>query len=322
MADSDDLNAALSGDKDLAGRDLRGANLSGKDLRNADFTKARMNDVNLDGANLSGAILSGASLFGASARRSILIDATIFATVFQSTDFSDSVCRGARFEACAFGGESIFSGADLRGASIEYCSVQEGARFEGSVVDGTTRFENTEIVRKLAADATFRYYRVERGKLVRRDDTESNTIVDVDSSRTLASLAAQEVLRELEKLRASNEWSPPASAGLGHNNPPEPTPVNREEIAEIITAVTEIGSAVKSVSPSLAQIEKNIETVERSANKIAAWVARKADLASDEFAKQLGKTLADGRLLLAAWLAASGKLTTLIEGSDELVGNI
>tara|TARA_Y100000590_G_scaffold8604_1_gene10756 strand:+ start:635 stop:1120 length:486 start_codon:yes stop_codon:yes gene_type:complete len=62
MANPDDIEKALSGEKNLRGADLRGAVFVSVDLSNADLSGANLLNADLSGANLSNADLSGANL--------------------------------------------------------------------------------------------------------------------------------------------------------------------------------------------------------------------------------------------------------------------
>ena len=61
-------------------------------------------------------------------------------------------------------------GADLVGADFRHTVINEGCSFNNAVVDATTRFDGAKIFRPLARQDAFRFYRVERGVLVRRED--------------------------------------------------------------------------------------------------------------------------------------------------------
>ncbi len=316
MADQDDIGAATSGEIDLVGRDFRRADFTGKDLQSRDFTNSFMEGARLDGANLSGSVLSGVTLTATPARRADLSSITAHGTAFNS-DFSGSDLRAAKLTGSVFGQSCIFSGADLRGALVDRGTIMEGASFRDAIIDETTKFDGTGVSRKTAADPTFRFYKVERGVLVRKTEDDEKPVAH-DQSKATALIAAQDALKALTALNADDFSTSTASPGIGHNNPPDPTPIDRGELSEVLIAVENVVQIVQSAHPERAQLSVQIAAVERTADKMASWVARKADFAAEEFAKQLGKTLADGRILLAAWLAASGKLTAFIDAVGKI----
>lgn len=311
MADQDDIEAAIAGEIDLVRRDFRGADFTGKELKDRDFSGSFIEGARLDGANLSGSVLSGVTMTDTPARQADLSGIVAHGSAFNS-DFSGSDLRAAKLTGSVFGRSCIFSGADLRGALVDRGTIMEGASFKDAIIDETTKFDGTDVSRKTAADPTFRFYKVERGVLVRITENDETSAAH-DQSKATALIAAQDALKALTALNADDFSTSTASPGIGHNNPPDPTPIDRSELSQVLIAVENVVQIVQSTHPERAQLSVQIAAVERTADKIAAWVARKADLAADEFAKQLGKTLADGRVLLAIWLTASGKLTALIE---------
>jgi uncharacterized protein YjbI with pentapeptide repeats len=171
MADSDDLEELLRGNTDMARRDLRGANLSGLDLSGRDFTAAHLEKVLAEKANFSEAKLSGLHSRGMAAPAANFNGVVAEGTVFFGMNLRGTSFRDAKLAASHFSGTN-FDGADLVGADFRRAVINEGCNFENAIVDSTTRFEGAAIFRPLARQDAFRFYRVERGVLVRRDETE------------------------------------------------------------------------------------------------------------------------------------------------------
>jgi hypothetical protein len=117
---------------------------------------------------------------------------------------------------------------------------------------------------------------------------------------------------ELQRFRPSEAVELPAHGGIGHNNPPEPTPLDAAEYNSAIEALRTVRSEVARDKPDQSKLTGSAETLQAIAWKIVSWTARKVDLAADEFAKQVGKSLGDGKILIAGWLAISGRIDQLI----------
>jgi hypothetical protein len=140
-------------------------------------------------------------------------------------------------------------------------------------------------------------------------------IVPTDqASEQLAEIVsiAQAVEADLKRFRTETETAEPLHGGIGHNNPPDPTPLTTVELDAAILAVREVRQAAEKDAIESQKLEESKNTIAEISKKIAAWVGRKCDLAVDEFAKQAGKTLADGKFIAASWLAVSGRLDQLI----------
>ena len=59
-------------------------------------------------------------------------------------------------------------------------------------------------------------------------------------------------------------------------------------------------------------LTRHVNNLRDVVSKIVRWAARKCDLAADAFAQQAGKTLAEGKFWIAAWVALSGRLDQLL----------
>ena len=259
-----------------------------------------------------------------------LTNATAEAGVFVNVNFKNAKLSGAVFDRSGFG-ETSFAGADLRNTSFRDASIGEGTNFEGALVDESTIFDGVHIFRPIARQATFRFYEVVRGVLVRRKDAGPQDGVKSSVSQVASKpvpAGREGPIKQIDELL--NALAPlepayvdlPTSGGIGHNNPPEITPIDRTEFQELTSILEDLKIELHNDDLRLGVINDGVERAERISSKIASWVARKADLASDEFAKQFGKSLADGRVWVAGWLAISGQLSGLIEVLGNLVPSV
>lgn len=119
---------------------------------------------------------------------------------------------------------------------------------------------------------------------------------------------------ELRRLRPSDTVSPSDNGGIGHNNPPEPTPLTAAECDETLTVLRKVGRDVQEKSVDRIILARHIEHLQNVAQKIVRWAAQKCEMAIDAFAQQAGKTMADGKFLIAVWVSFSGRLDQLMAG--------
>jgi hypothetical protein len=107
--------------------------------------------------------------------------------------------------------------------------------------------------------------------------------------------------------------------GIGHNQPPDAFPLSVEDQREVISVLTSIRNYLTSGQINHNEIVRFSNKLEEPAAKIITWIAPRVNLAADEFAKQIGKSLADGRLWIASWLVISGNITKVVELLANLV---
>jgi hypothetical protein len=128
--------------------------------------------------------------------------------------------------------------------------------------------------------------------------------------------ASVEALRLIEAFDAQAE---PPVAGKGHNNPPD----DLEDVVEFGTGILpplkigEIAAAIEDAQREINKTEPDIGKIHDAESKLASaavavglWLAKKADLAADEFSKAFGKTLgiaAAGSLGIVGVLGAFGQ---------------
>jgi len=99
-----------------------------------------------------------------------------------------------------------------------------------------------------------------------------------------------EHLSLLERMLADREWPP---IGIGHNQPPTSiAEIDETQIEELEDAVGILKGQFSSENPSVLSILPQEQVVARFSAHLKSYLGPKADLAADEFAKQLGKTAA------------------------------
>ena len=117
---------------------------------------------------------------------------------------------------------------------------------------------------------------------------------------------------ELRRLQPGDASPPSAHGGIGHNNPPEPTPLTAVECDDAISVLQEVRQDVSREGKDRTALTRHVNYLRNVVSKIVRWAARKCDLAADAFAQQAGKTLAEGKFLIAAWMTISGRLDQLL----------
>lgn len=101
-----------------------------------------------------------------------------------------------------------------------------------------------------------------------------------------------EVLNRLEALERTLT-SAPQHGGIGHNNPPEAMEgFGSGELAELTQAVNEIKAELGKPIPSANAVFAQQQAVEKVGTKLKLALAHKLDIATDEFAKEIGKKAA------------------------------
>lgn len=308
MADEDDLRDLKAGDRDMARRDFRHADLSNLDLSERDFTGSLLQSCNCRSANLARAILTQASTSKWNAEAANLQSAVAATTVFYAVNFERADLRHAQLRRCHFP-KSNLSNSNLVGADFRDAVFDENTTFEGALTDETTLFDGASIYRATAKQAAFRYYKVESGKLVRLSvQATASKIVQnghLPFDRDAVALV-DEISATLSQLQTKQ-----ALGMLGHNGPPDALPLEPEEQNDLADALRRIRGEALGTDPNLEIAQDAMTSVQGAATKIALWVAAKVELASDEFAKQFGKSLGSGKVWLGGWLMLSGQLESL-----------
>jgi hypothetical protein len=142
-----------------------------------------------------------------------------------------------------------------------------------------------------------------------------------DSATELAEIVslAKAAERTLKTLRPDAKLTESSHGGIGHNNPPQPIPLNTDELDRTLHELQVIRLEAERNEPDKAKLEESKSFVATVAREIASWVGQKCDIAADEFAKQIGKTLGGAKFLAAAWLAFSGTLDQLVAAIGALL---
>ncbi|HVI32667.1 MAG TPA: pentapeptide repeat-containing protein [Phenylobacterium sp.] len=142
----------------MSNLDLRGRDFSGAHLEEANASRSNFAECSFVSANTRGFIAEGADFSEISAP----------STVFFGVNFRGASLRGARLARSSFTRANL-SNTDLIGADFSNAVLNEGTTFEGAEIDESTKFDGAKIFRPLARQPAFRFYRVERGVLVRNE---------------------------------------------------------------------------------------------------------------------------------------------------------
>jgi uncharacterized protein YjbI with pentapeptide repeats len=306
MADEMDIVALRSGDVDLVRRDFRSANLVGLDLNGRDFTGAHLEKANLSDAILVGCTFREASLAHLNVSASNLSDAKFSGSVY-GVDFSDAILHGADFRRCLFT-KCNFKNASLEGADFRNARIADGSTFEGALIDERTLFDGVQILRATSRQEAFRYYEVERGVLRRienRDATPPQTTAAAVQPEIISKIDA--LLADLSKLEPIAEEKP--APGMGHNNPPEETPIDRAEHGALTAALNDIKEEVTAPAPDKKKVKQAESLLVKMSTKILKWIGARATMAADEFAKGVGKYLSDPLRIAATWTVLTSDLS-------------
>jgi uncharacterized protein YjbI with pentapeptide repeats len=246
-------------------------------------------------------------------------------TVFFAVDLSNSDLRASRLSRSHFSRANL-SGANLSGADFREAVFNERTTLAGCIIDTETRFDGASVFRPLAREPAFRNYRVERGLLVRIRESETEGLKlasDTGELRRQIRKHAITLSRSLDQLSATqlllpsspNDHSPP---GMGHNLPPD-TPLDVVESDNLRKALAKAANIADAQDPDPTLIEQTRAQLALAAGKVGRWLARKLDLAADEFAKQLGKAAAiAGVAGVSIWYGVFGDLSQLSDALGAL----
>jgi hypothetical protein len=101
--------------------------------------------------------------------------------------------------------------------------------------------------------------------------------------------------------------------GIGHNQPPEDLPFEAGDYESLVSTLKAVRAEAILETPDKSVLEAAESHLFNLAQKICVWALKKADLTAEEFAKKLGRTLADGKIWLGTWLTISGQISELVE---------
>lgn len=309
MAEQSDIDALRSGEKDLVYADFRDAQLAGEDFSARDLTGAQFDGANLEGANFSDSNIKSATFSRGSLRAANFQNVTGTA-VFVSVDLTGARFNGADLRKSHFN-KCNFSEVDFRSGNFSHCHMEKDNSFSSAISDETTQFDSTQLARSRISDLVFRFYRWERGSLIRKND---EAVLEMETAaQEIISLkhALRTAQRALQVANAQPPSSPQADM-IGHNNPPPDCVLEPTEIADVGHALTIIEAEINSENPEKSIIIRETSILNRSRSQIYRWLALRFDVMADEFSKELGKNLASPSAWTLAWLALTTSLADVV----------
>lgn len=319
MADVDDLDALARGDPDLVNADLREANLDASLMSHRDFSGAKFDRSTLRRANLQRSILTGASLSQTDLTNANLDGCTLVSTGLVHTVFTSAVLANTSFQGSTFIKSKLID-ADLRGANFTNVRLTEDNDLTGAISDERTLFDGAHILRPMIRNPVFRYYSVERGRLVRNADNaleEPQQAVQGDGAKLEIAAQARDVQRTLVRLK---EMKVSHHGMMGHNNPPQDDILLETELAETEQALDQIVEEVGRKNPDTSVLKSAKIALIRIGRKIFEELGRNGNLFLGEFSKEAGKNLARPLSLSAVYLMLTGELNRLVEAIAMIFG--
>lgn len=307
-----------SGDIDLVGRDFRAADLSKNQLVNRDFTRAHLENAKLVYADITISNFNHAFLSNLNASFSIAREIIANHTAIVLVDFSNSDLSHAKLQHAHFT-RANFDNANLCGANFTGAFINEGSSFKDCLVDDDTLFDNVHIFRPLAREPAFRNYRVERGVLIRTDPRQTvkseeeieRSIEANDRSSSDLNSPAHDIQQKIDiaikSLDSDQIYIEPTHGNMGHNNPPDDSPLGSEDIKSLRRALFFIKANLEDKAKA-DQIAESNEHIVHIGLRISRWIADKMEIVATEFAKEAGKTLASKTVFITAWLTIFGYL--------------
>lgn len=164
-----------------------------------------------------------------------------------------------------------------------------GGPFEaGDVLHGefSHRFDEATImaaVEHIERDGTVEWAPTSHGDFYEHPDSEP----EEEAEATRMELTGR-ILDRLDQLEAAIATMPGQPGNIGHNAPPEEIglpPYGDEDVAEIKTAIAETRKELAQVEPDAAVLTAQSRRFEQWGKKLGLWLAKKGDLAVDEFIK-------------------------------------
>lgn len=124
--------------------------------------------------------------------------------------------------------------------------------------------------------------RVRTGEIV-DGDGEWPPVIAVPENDASEAQKAANVLSRLDELERALQALQLPSAGIGHNQPPEPiettAPISEEQRQQLIVNIQEIKIEVQSPQPDYAKVEEKAGLLAKAAAKIKSWIAKSLDKA-------------------------------------------
>lgn len=318
MADEEDIAALNSGSTDLVRRDFRQANFRGRIIGARDFSYAHLEKADFSRSDLSGSNFEQAHLIQLNLESTNLSSSKWKGGLIQ-VNFHKANLRSGILKKCIFH-KCNLKDTDLRGTNFQDATIQDETTFEGAIVDESTLFDGVKIMRSIARQDAFRFYEVDRGTLRRIPEgrtVASNAPRVAERDKLLGQIEA--LKNELRRLEAHSP-AETVDPRLGHNNPPEATPLDRAEHELLQNSLTELQNQATTPSPDEAKIRELEGRLTDAGSKIFLWLSRHINLASEEFSKGIGKNLSDPLKLTAAWAIFSGNLSGVIQAARTFFG--
>lgn len=319
MADELDLQALRNGERDLVQADFRGADLSQLDLSNRDFSGAKFDQANLAKSDLRKSLFSKASLTQANLSEANM-EGCSASSGFVMVNFTGSNLRSVNFQRSNFH-TCNFSRADLRGADFSNANLINDNIFDDVLTDSDTKFDGAKILRPYIRNEAFRHYRLERGTLIRKTESNENESPEFARKSTV-----RDIHNQIELVRASvlplvseGSGSIDPHSNIGHNNPPEEFVLKPDEYANLEAALDDIKEYTVREERDYNRLHRAKTVIAQTFQKIIGWVSRKTDVLTDSFAEELGKTLASKETLITLSLIATGNMSKLLEMIDNLL---
>lgn len=314
MADEIDLGALRAGEKDLVNADFREANLDGLNLSHRDFSGAKFQKATLRNANLRRSIMVGASFTRTDFTNANLDGCTIASTGFVRAILRDAILVNANFSRSIFNG-TILAGADLRGADFSNARLVDDNDLTDAIVDEGTRFDGAHILRPMIKNPVFRFYRLERGRLIRKSDEEvlQSAGGAMDDMRRTEIQGLISSARQTLAAIVSEQSAAPQIEMMGHNNPPPEAAMTVEELVELDSALEEISTEVESEHPDSGKVDAAKSSLIRFGKVIADWAGKCGGWFFEEFAKEAGRNAAKPQYIAFMYLTLSGQLGHLLE---------
>lgn len=126
------------------------------------------------------------------------------------------------------------------------------------------------------------------------------------------------IVGRLDALKKALEPAKPAHGGIGHNRPPPDADEPQ------VTVVDEIREAEATIRREVEKSEPNAVEVARAASRLSValgWLAKKADVAAENFAKELGGSL--GKWAGPALIGGIGyAVATVVPGLGEAIHSV
>lgn len=209
----------------------------------------------------------------------------------------------------------IFKNSDLSFANFSSSIIGEGCAFTGVIVNEETKFDNVSILRSLAKEDAFRYYLVDKGKLVRKRDAEHlgsssesariKAVKSISNDVNAAILQISEI--EIFERRIAED------IGYGHNSGAVWSAPEDVSILEIKQQLIELRDFVATNSViDIGALEEKTKVLEGESSKIARWIGDRFTKFADSFVAELGKSAANWKVYVGLWAVLSGKIDSVI----------